>query len=182
MDQNQLVWSILSFILTLMIFSYFLGDNPLFRIATYFFIGVTSAYISIIIIYQIVIPKLVLPLIDSSSSSIYIAIIPLVLCLLLISKLFPGISRLGSIPMALLVGIGAAVIITGSIFGTLFPQIEATTNYFAPGNANQYNPAIGLYVLIGTISTFNLLPVFYPIYTDSQQQFENDSRYIWRYR
>lgn len=153
MDQNQLVWSFVSFILTLMIFSYILGDNPLFRIASYFFIGVSSAYVSILIIYQIIIPKLILPLIDGSNTSSYYVIVPIILCLLLITKFFPGISRLGSIPMAFLVGIGAAIIITGSIFGTLFPQIEASTNYFSSGNTNLYNPAIGLFTLLGTIST-----------------------------
>lgn len=174
MDLNQLVWPIISFILTLMIFSYFLGDNPLFRIATYFFIGVSSAYISILIIYQIIIPKLILPLINGESSNIYQAIIPLILCLLLISKLFTGVSRLGSIPMAFLVGIGAAVIITGSIFGTLFPQIEATTNFFSPGNTNQYNPAIGLYTLLGTISTL----IYFQFSTRVKQTANDDSRTI----
>ena len=153
MDQNQIIWSLASFILTLMVFSYLFGDNPLFRIATYLFIGVTSAYVTILIIYQILLPKLILPLLSGSKEKSYYAIVPLFLCILLIAKLNPSISRLGAIPMAFLVGIGAAVIITGSIFGTLFTQIDAITNYFSIRNSGQINPVVGLYVLFGTICT-----------------------------
>lgn len=153
MDQNHIIWTLISFILTLMIFTYSIGDNPLFRIATYLFIGVSSAYVTILIIYQILLPKLILPLLSGSKEKTYYAIVPLLLCILLLSKLSPRISRLGTIPIAFLVGIGAAVIITGSIFGTLFTQINATTNYFSIRDSVQNNPVVGLYVLFGTICT-----------------------------
>jgi hypothetical protein len=148
-----------------MIFSYFIDDNPLFRIATYLFIGVSSAYVTILIIYQILLPKLILPILSGSREKLFYAIVPLILCILLLSKLSPRISRLGSVPMAFLVGIGAAVIITGSIFGTFFTQIGATTNYFSIGDSGVSKPLLGFYVLFGTICTL----IYFQFSTKSKQ-------------
>ena len=40
----EVVWSIVSFVVTLLIFSYIFGDNPLFRLASYAFVGVAAGY------------------------------------------------------------------------------------------------------------------------------------------
>ncbi len=40
----EIISALVGFLLTLMVFSYLIGDNPLFRIAVYLFIGVSSGY------------------------------------------------------------------------------------------------------------------------------------------
>jgi hypothetical protein len=40
----EFISALIGLVLTLMIFSYLLGDNPLFRFAIYLFIGVASGY------------------------------------------------------------------------------------------------------------------------------------------
>ncbi|MEN6481249.1 MAG: hypothetical protein ABFD29_03620 [Anaerolineaceae bacterium] len=156
MQITEFVWTTISFILTLMILSYIIGDNPLFRIATYLFIGVTAGYVAVIILYQVLYPRLLLPLINGSLAEKGIALVPLLLALLLLAKLSPKTATLGKLPMAFLAGSGAAVVIGGALLGTVFPQINATISPFDLGSSSE-NIGLqlieGAFILIGTIST-----------------------------
>ncbi len=149
MNQPEFVWTIISFIFTLMILSYIIGDNFLFRIASYIFVGVSSAYVSILLLQTIIIPKLILPLLSGDINKLIFAIIPLVLSLLLLFKLSPRYNHLGSLPMSILVGAGIGVLLTGSILGTLLPQSQAAINFSEQGN----NWFTGIIILFGTVST-----------------------------
>lgn len=147
MNQPDFLWTIISLILTLMIFSYVIGDNFLFRIATYIFVGVSSAYVAILLLESIIIPKLLLPIVSGNFNNILYSIVPLLLSMLLIFKLFPKTNRLGTIPMAIIVGAGVGVMLTGSILGTLIPQTVAT---FSFTNTSWFT---GLILLFGTVTT-----------------------------
>jgi len=86
-------------------------------------------------------------------------LVPLVLSLLLVTKLFPRLSNLGSIPMAYLVGTAAAIIIGGALFGTLFGQAIASINLFdlKAGAVQGQSPVMqllgGVVILFGTITS-----------------------------
>ncbi len=152
------IWTAVAFFLTLLTLSYLLGDNPLFRIVTYLFIGVSAGYVAIILLYQVILPRLVAPLIFGSVSEKLLTIIPAVLSLLLLFKLSPRFTVLGNPSMAFLVGVGAAVIITGAISGTLFGQIRGTIQPFglaqAPDALQAGSQLIGsVILLVGTVST-----------------------------
>jgi hypothetical protein len=114
--------------ITVMILSYVIGDNVLFRIATYLFIGIASGFAGAIAWENIVKPTLVQPLIDDgftkllSPEGALTFLIPWMLALFMLFKLSPRLSRFGGFPVALLVGVGAAVVVGGSITGTLIPQ------------------------------------------------------------
>lgn len=122
----DLIWLVVSFLLTLMVLSYFLGDNVFFRVATYLFIGVSAGYVAVLLIYDVLWPRLFLPLL--SGSLIYL--VPLVLAILMLTKLFPAAANLGALPMGLLVGVGAAIAIGGAVLGTLLGQTQAAANEF----------------------------------------------------
>ncbi len=138
--------------LTLCIFLYlFFGDNGLFRLVTYLFIGVVSGYIFVLIIFNVLIPRIASLVFSNSPALLGVGIALIVLALLLVSKLFPRFSRVGSLPMAILVGVGAAVAIGGAVFGTLFGQAGGT---FALFNVKQGgNLLAGVYMLVGVICT-----------------------------
>ena len=120
----ELISALIGFILTLMIFSYLIGDNPLFRIAVYLFIGVSSGYAAVVIWYYVLVPKFS-PLQDPNQFPLLI--IPLILCVsLILAKLIPRISWIGNFAMAVLVGVGAATAIGGALLGTLIPQARAS--------------------------------------------------------
>ncbi|MFV1949109.1 MAG: hypothetical protein ACC633_04145 [Anaerolineales bacterium] len=145
------------FLLTILIFSYLMGDNPFFRLAIHVFIGVSAAYVAIITINNVLIPRLIMPLINGSQGERLLSIILLVPSLFLFFKV-TRLRRAGNWSVAILVGIGAAAAIGGAITGTLFPQILGTINSVDPSaytvTTSRWDQAInGLIIVIGTIST-----------------------------
>lgn len=153
---SETIWTLAAFFLTVLVLSYVLGDNPLFRIATYLFVGVSAGYIAVLIIYQVLVAKLFNPFIAGSLQQKLLIVIPFVLGLLLIFKLFPRLAAVGNVSMGFLVGVGAAVAIGGAITGTLFGQIQGAINPFdlstAPGSAIG-QLAGGIFLLGGTITS-----------------------------
>jgi len=148
-------WLFVGFFLSLMVLSYLVGDNPMFRLAIYLFIGVTAGYLAVMVIYQIILPKLVLPIKWGGEYFLW-SLVPWALSILLVTRLFPKVSRLGNIPLAYLVGVSSAVIISGALMGTLATQVFSVINIFALDGQTQgafWNLVEGVYVLFGTVST-----------------------------
>lgn len=155
----DLITGLVAFVLTLMIFSYLLGDNPLFRIATYFFVGVSAGYIAAIAFWQVLWPRLLTPLVRGTSNEQLLAVIPLVFSGLILMKASPRLSSIGGPAMAYLVGVSAAVAIGGAVTGSLLPQVLSTINLFDVRAAASRNiPFLemmfnGSIVLVGTVTS-----------------------------
>ncbi len=148
----ELISGAIGLILTLLIFSYLIGDNPLFRSAIYIFIGVSSGYAAVVVWHYVLMPKLFQPLASSTDpSQLVFLVIPLVLSVSLLAKLSPRISWLGSFAMALLVGVGAATALSGAVAGTLIPQSRAAMNALA--SLNFFDLIEGIIMLAGTALT-----------------------------
>jgi hypothetical protein len=150
----DVVWVFVSFVLTLLVFSYIFGDNPLFRVATYLFVGVTAGYVALIAFEQVLWPQLIIPLLKGS----WLALIPLGLTGLLLLKVYPPLARYGSLPMAFLVGVAAAVAIGGAVFGTMIGQVQGAANDFAIPAASDPQGSVmrlveGGILLLGTVTT-----------------------------
>lgn len=146
----------ISFLLTLMVLSYLIGDNPAFRVAVYVFIGVSAGYAASVAWHQVLYPRLFIPLLTGSLAVRLLTVVPLVLGLLLLFKLSPRTAHLGTISMAFLVGVGAAVAVGGAVMGTLFPQTQASINVFNMSGAGQFwleRLSEGVVMLVGTITT-----------------------------
>ncbi|MBI3763673.1 MAG: hypothetical protein HY260_17660 [Chloroflexi bacterium] len=126
---------IVSLVLTLMVFSYLLGENPLsrplYRIALHVFIGAAAGYTVVLIGWYVIWPRLVVPLRDLAlsgvpSASLIISAVPLILSLSLLFKLLrSSLSQVGNMSIAFVVGVGAAAAVGGAVTGTLFPQVRA---------------------------------------------------------
>lgn len=147
----------LGFLLTILIFSYLMGDNPFFRLAIHIYIGVSAAYVAIITINNVLIPRLVLPILTGNQGERLLSILLIIPSLFLFFKVTP-LRKAGNWVVAILVGIGAAAGIGGAITGTLFPQILGTINAVDPSasaiESNRWIQAInGLIIVTGTIST-----------------------------
>ncbi len=150
----DIIWTVVSFLLTLLILSFIFGDNPLFRFAAYLFVGVSAGYAAVLLIYQVLWPQLVVPIVAGD----WITAVPLALGLLLVFRLVPSLSRIGNISMAYLVGAAAAVAIGGAVLGTLLSQTRGAINAFDSGaSANGAAPLGGLgdalVMLVGTVAT-----------------------------
>lgn len=150
----ELISTLVGLVLTLMVFSYLIGDNPLFRIAVYLFIGVASGYAASIVWHYVLIPKLIQPLVAFDP----LAIVAAVFAFSLLAKLFPRISWIGSFSMAVLVGVGAAAAIGGALIGTILPQAQAAIDGFDYRSALTGTDALrrlleGGVMLLGTVFT-----------------------------
>jgi len=52
-----------AFLVTVVILSYLIGDNPVFRIAVHVFVGVAAGYVAAVAWWQVLLPDLMLPLV-----------------------------------------------------------------------------------------------------------------------
>ncbi|MGC8838462.1 MAG: hypothetical protein ACP5UM_08605, partial [Anaerolineae bacterium] len=114
-----------AFVLTLMVFSYLLGDNPLFRLAEHLFVGVAVGYAVVVVWRTVLVPRLWAPLAADPVAN-WPFLIPLVLGLLLLARVRSRWSSLANLPMGFLFGVGAALSIGGALLGTLYPQMQAS--------------------------------------------------------
>jgi hypothetical protein len=157
MTLTDLIWTIVGFFLTLCVLSYIFGDNILFRFASYVLIGVSAGYLLVIILYKVLIPKIIVPFTSGDVLRQGLVLVPLALGTLLLFKLSPRLARLANVPMGYLVGTGAAVLIGGVLFGTLFPQAGAAIAGFKVTGSNGSSPGLQVLgaavLLIGTVTS-----------------------------
>jgi hypothetical protein len=148
----DLIWGIVGFVLSIMIFSYLIGDNILFRFAVHLFIGVSAGVAAVMILYQVIYPRLILPFINGTINQVILTLIPLVLAILLLFKVSPRSAKVGAFPAAYLLGVGAAVTVGGTILGTIFPQSLAAITPFGREYAVS-EKLEGFLILIATVSS-----------------------------
>ncbi len=118
------------FVLTLMIFSYMLGDNFLYRIAVYVFVGLTAGFITVVTVESLLLPWINGTLLAANTDigTRAVGLVPFILGALLLLKASPRLGRLGNIAIAFIIGVGTAVALVGAITGTLLPLIATTSS------------------------------------------------------
>ena len=157
MQAADIILGIISCILTIMVLSYLVGDNPLFRVAVFIFVGVSAGYVGAVALYQVILPKVIMPLVNDPRANLPL-LVPILLSLLLLAKIVPRISWLGSASMAFMVGVSAAVAIAGALIGTIVPQFLAAIAPFGMEDSTGVgsileNLAEGSIMLLGTVTT-----------------------------
>lgn len=157
MQAADIILGLISCILTIMVLSYLVGDNPLFRVAVFIFVGVSAGYVGAVALYQVILPKVIMPLVNDPRANLLL-LVPILLSLLLLAKIFPRISWLGSASMAFMVGVSAAVAIAGALIGTIVPQFLAAIAPFGMEDNTGVgsvleNLAEGSIMLLGTVTT-----------------------------
>lgn len=153
---NVAIADIIAVVLTLMVLSRILGDNPIFRAAQYIFVG-ASLGLAFVVSYHQVLRPAALSLASGSSTSLMLYGVPLALGVLLLPRIAggQGLSWLANIPLALVFGVGAALAVGGAILGTLLPQIIDTARPL------QGDPAQVVGVLVLALGTIITLSAFY---------------------
>ena len=139
----------LAFVITLMILSYVFGDNALYRLASYLFIGSSAGYIAAVLLKDVFLVKLQnITMGGVTTDEISLLGVLAILTFLLLGKVNPSFASFGNIPMALIVGVGTAVSVAGAVIGTLIPNILGLG---AGATINQV--PIVLITLLGTVAT-----------------------------
>jgi FtsH-binding integral membrane protein len=153
---TQALINFIAVVLTLMVLSRIIGDNPLFRIAQYLFVGVSLGLAFVVAYHQVLRPS-VGALLDGKADALTLYGVPLLLGVLLL----PRVTRrqewswLANIPLALVFGVGAALAVGGAIAGTLAPQILDTAR---PLNGGLAQTAGAVVLALGTVV---ILSAFY---------------------
>jgi hypothetical protein len=150
--QADLVGGVVAFFFTVALLSYLIGDNPLYRVALHLFVGVAAGYAALVVMFQVLTPRLITPMLggDLQPETIVLLAVPLVLSIFLILKIHPRTAPLGNISVGYLVGVGAAVAVGGAVTGTLFPQISMAWN------ASYDQPSVLLnrfVIVVGAVTT-----------------------------
>src|SRR5687767_11749179 len=92
-----------SLVFTLMIFSYVIGDNFLFKLALYIFTGVSAGYIASVSWQQVLWPKLFSPFFSfffGGDQQVLPLIVPLIGSLMILMKISPRLAGIGRFAMA----------------------------------------------------------------------------------
>lgn len=123
----ELIGIVVGLLLTLFIYSYLAGDNPLYRLSLHILVGVGAAYAAVIVVQQVLSPIFQQIQQDAGNLDNLLWLAPIFLGALLLLKRLPTIGWLGNLTMAVLIGIGAAVAFAGALVGTVWPQITAVS-------------------------------------------------------
>lgn len=167
---NQLadpIGAIIGFLLTIMVLSYIIGDNVLFRLAIHIFIGAASGYAAVLILYNVLWYQVLVPVLQVATTgesgglvTYIIRVVPaVILGIWMMTKISPRMARWGTPVLAFLTGVGAATVVAGAVRGTILPQVGASVNVLniqsAPAQlSNMVGWFInGLVILAGTITT-----------------------------
>ena len=147
----EFVGALVGSALTLLVFTYLLGDNPLYRLAIHLFVGALVGYSFGIVLRDVLIGMVLAQLLTNPVA----VLLPLVLGILLLFKGFPKHAYVGNFAVAFLIGVGAAVALSGALLGTLVPQVGATGQALSPASRASSPMGLldGLLILVGTVCT-----------------------------
>jgi hypothetical protein len=116
-------------LLTLMVYSFLIADNPLFRLAEHLLVGTALGYAALVVLERVLLPSLGLALAGSSVAdplTRLMTALGIVWGILLWFWLARPVRWLASWPLAIVFGVGSALAIGGILTGTLLPQVRAS--------------------------------------------------------
>jgi hypothetical protein len=147
---------IIGAVLTLFVLTYLIGDNLFFRLTVYVLIGASAAYASVVVIFDVLIPRIQAASEQAAAQNfgpLVITGVGLILGAMLLFKVSPRLAWIGNLPVGYLVGVGAATVLGGAIIGTLGPQIVATGAPATSPSGGAADGWLNLMVVIGTCIT-----------------------------
>ncbi len=173
----QIFGMLIGVVISLMIFSYLLGDNILYRWALALLVGSSVGY-ALGMAWLFILKDWFLIMLGAGTASVserIVYVAPLILGVLLLFKGLVNIKSmrqiavLGNVSIGYLLGVGSGVAISGALTGTLIPQM------LAAGSFDQSLPrmVVGVITMMGTIAS---LIAFSP-----RQEPQNKSlQVLWR--
>lgn len=135
-------------ILTLAIYSFLYKDNPVYKLAESWLIGLSIGYALVIFWQSTIIDLLIVPLFSEGK---IILVFPLILGLLMFSRFSRRSSWLSRIPIALMIGAGAGVAIPAMLYARTLKQMSASVMPLVTENGT-FNIEV-VVVAVGVIST-----------------------------
>ena len=152
-----------SFVLTLMVFSYVLGDLPLigilYRVAVYIFVGMAAAFTLVVSYEGLILPYLQdIQNVETSwttlgnTADIAIFFTALLFGLLLLLKPIRSLTWLTNSVYAVVIVVGASAAVVGALTGTIFPLLHATAAIPEELSADFNTMVDTLIIFVGTMT------------------------------
>jgi len=120
---NQLAWQTLAAFMTLAIFSFLLGDNPVYKFAERFWVGISTGYWTMLLYHQGFHDKVIVPIFVDHR---FVYFIPVLLGLTMWLRLFPKLSWISRFAMAFYIGISTGIFIPLALKTSVFLQVEGS--------------------------------------------------------
>jgi len=135
-------------IFTLAIFSFLYKDNPFYKFAEHFFVGLASGYYVSLQWHNVFLPNLLNPIFQDG---VWIKILPLILSLLLFARLGPKAQWLSRWPMGAMIGTYAGLQLIGFLQGDLVEQVSA--NMLSVNTGDFLTNINNLLLIVGVLTT-----------------------------
>ena len=121
--------------LTIMILSYVVGDNVLYRLAVHVLVGVGAAFVVAVAVGQVLYPSLVQPLMSGTigGRGLAFGLFGVLGCVFMLAKLLRRAAWLGNVAIGYIIGAGVGTAVGGALIGTLVPQTLGSVLSFNPG-------------------------------------------------
>lgn len=148
-----------SLVLTLMVFSYLLGDNFLYRLAIAALVGVAAGYVAVVAVESVILPWIDTTLLaeqgnmsDTTFDGLRaVGAVPFLLGALLLFKFSSHLAPVGNLGLAFVIGVGVAVAIFGAASGTIIPLAREAGGAIRDDSTEGI--VEGVIILLGVIST-----------------------------
>ncbi len=130
-------------LVTLAVWSYLAGERRLFVWSQYLLAGLATGYLLVISVREVLLPRLVAPLLaDPGSLQLWPVLI--LAAILVAARWLPR--RIVALPIAVLIAGTAAFALGGAVVGTLLPQVAAGLLPGGVSSAALLNAGIGLVI------------------------------------
>lgn len=115
-------------LLSIMVLSRAIADNPLYRIAQYLLVGVALGLAGAVVVNQTLVPSLVQAAAGQAPPRTLIVLAIVAVLVVLLATRFgrQRLSALADLPLAVLFGVGAALVLVGAARGTITPMLLDT--------------------------------------------------------
>ncbi len=132
MDAWTLVGAWVGVGLTLLIYSFLYKDNPFFKVGEHLYLGVSLGYIFIQAIFQTLKTKLWIPLVTPPEGEAHqwLLILPVIMGMLVYTRLSPKFAWLSRYTFAFIVGYGSGVGLGPTVSANILQQLQGTFEPF----------------------------------------------------
>ena len=141
--------------LTLCVFSFLYRDNPFYRFAEHLFVGVAAGYLLAVQYQNVIVPNLWIPISSGprTPQSIVLALIPAVLGVLMLARVWERMAGPARWAIAFYVGIYSGIAVPGYLQAQIFAQLSDAVKPFEPG-WGAINSALVLLGLLTVLAYF----------------------------
>jgi hypothetical protein len=146
------IGTIIAGLLTLAIYTFLYKDNPIYRVAESWLIGLSIGYTIVIFWQSTLVDILFLPLFKEGR---LLLIIPFILGLMMFSRFGKRFNWLSRIPIAFMIGAGAGVAIPAMLYARTLKQLSASVApLIAEGGLFNFEAMIIALGLLSTLAYF----------------------------